>query len=92
MYVCEMKIGKELRSKTTCNSIAHVTGKKSKVLVAQSCPILCNPMNCSPLGSSAHGIHQVRIMEWVAIPFSRGSSQTRDGTRVFHTAGRFFTI
>ena len=52
----------------------------------------CNPMDYSPLGSSAHGIHQARILEWVAMPFSRGSSQTRDGTRVFHIAGRFFII
>ena len=44
------------------------------VLVAQSCPALCNPMNCSPPGSSVHGIFQARISEWVAIPFSRGSS------------------
>ena len=45
-----------------------------KVLVSQSCPTLCNPMDysCDPLGSSVHGIFQARIMEWVAIPFSRG--------------------
>ena len=48
-----------------------------KVLATQSCPTLCGPMNCSPLGSSVHGILQVRILEWVAIPFSRGSSQPR---------------
>ena len=40
----------------------------------QSCPTLCSPMNCSPLGSSVHGILQARILEWVAIPFSRTSS------------------
>ena len=45
-----------------------------KVLVAQLCLTLCNPMDCSPPGSSVHGILQVRIVEWVAIPFSRGSS------------------
>ena len=44
------------------------------VLVAQSCVTLCDPMGCSPTGSSVHGILQVRIVEWVAIPFSRGSS------------------
>ena len=43
-------------------------------LIAQSCLILCDPMNCSPPGSSIHGILQARILEWVAIPFSRGSS------------------
>ena len=45
-----------------------------KVLVAQSCPTLCNPMDCSPPGSSVCGILQARIQEWVAIPFSRESS------------------
>ena len=40
--------------------------------VAQSCPTLSNPMDCSPSGSSVHGIFQARIMEWVVIPFSRG--------------------
>ena len=49
-----------------------------KVLVAQSCPTLCGPMDCSLLGSSVHGILQARILKWVAIPFSRGSSQPRD--------------
>ena len=45
---------------------------KVKVLVAQSCLILCNSMDCSPPVSSVHGILQVRVLEWVAIPFSRG--------------------
>ena len=49
-----------------------------KVLVAQSCLTLCNPMDCSLLGSSVHGIVQARILEGVVIPFSRGSSQPRD--------------
>ena len=44
------------------------------VLVAQLCPTLCDPMDCSPLVSSVQGILQVRILEWVAIPFSKGSS------------------
>ena len=45
-----------------------------KVLVAQLCLTLCDPMDCSPPGSSVHGILQARILEWIAIPFSRGSS------------------
>ena len=45
--------------------------KKVRVLVAQLCPILCDPMDCSPSGSSVHGVLQARILEWVAIPFSR---------------------
>ena len=44
------------------------------VLVTQLCPTLCNPIDCSPPGSSVHGILQARILEWVTIPFSRGSS------------------
>ena len=49
-------------------------------------------MDYSPLGSSVHTILQARILEWVAIPFSGGSSQPRDRTRVSCIAGRFFTI
>ena len=45
-----------------------------KVLVTQLCPTLCNPMDCSPSGSSVHGILEARILEWLAILFSRGSS------------------
>ena len=63
-----------------------------KVLVAQSYLILCDPMDCSPPGFSVHGILQARVLEWVAIPFSRGSSRSRDRTQVSHIAGRFFTI
>ena len=51
-------------------------------LIAQSCLTLCDPTDYSPLGSSLHGISQIRILEWVAISFSRGSSWPRDWTRV----------
>ena len=60
-------------------------------LVPKSCPTLCDPMDCSPPGSSVHGILQAGILEWVAISCSRGSSWPRDRTRVSYTAGRFFT-
>ena len=63
-----------------------------KVLVAQLCLTLCDPMEGSPSGSSVHGIPQVRILECVAISFSRGSSRPRDWTWVSCIAGRFFTI
>ena len=63
-----------------------------KVLVSQSCSALCDPMDWSPLGSSVHGIPQARILKWVAIPFSRGFSQSRDLTQASHITGRFFTI
>ena len=49
---------------------------------AQSCPTLCDPMDCSPPGTSAHGIFQARRLEWVAVSYSRESSQPRDWTRV----------
>ena len=56
--------------------------KESESEVVQSCPTLCNPMDCSPPGSSVHGILQTRILEWVAISFSRESSRPRDRTQV----------
>ena len=54
------------------------------VLVAQLCPTLCDSMDYSPSGSSVHGVLQARVLEWVAIPFSRGSSQPRDRTCLLH--------
>ena len=60
--------------------------------VAQLCLTLCDPMDCSLPGSSVHGIFQARVLDWVAISFSRGSSQPRDRTRVSCIAGRCFTI
>ena len=65
---------------------------KVKSEVAQSCPTLSDPMDCSPPGSSVYGILQARVLEWVAIPFSRGSSQPKEGTWVSHIGGRFFTV
>ena len=59
-------------------------------LVAQSCPTLWDPKDCSPPGSSVHGILHARIPEWVAMPSSRGSSQPRDQTQVSCIVGGFF--
>ena len=50
------------------------------------CPTLCDPMDCSPPGSSFHGFLQARILEWVAVPFSRGSSRPRDQTHVSYVS------
>ena len=61
-----------------------------KAKVAQSCLTLCDPTDCSPPGSPVHGVLQARILEWVAIPFSRGSSRPRDRTWVSRIGGRFF--
>ena len=58
----------------------------------QSCPTLCNSMDCNPPGSSVHGILQARILKRVATSSTRGSSQLREWTQVSCTAGRFFTI
>ena len=60
--------------------------------IAQSCPTLCDPMDYSLSDSSVHGIFQASVLEWVAISFSRGSSQPRDQTWVSRIAGRRFTI
>ena len=60
--------------------------------VAQSCPTLCNPVDCSLPGSSVHGIFQARVLELVAISFSRRASQPRDWTWVSRIVGRRFTI
>ena len=57
-------------------------------VLAQSCLILCDPMACSPPGSSVGGIFQARILEWIVISFSRGSFQSRDQTRVFFTGSQ----
>ena len=65
---------------------------ESESEVAQSYPTLCHPMDCSLLGSSVHGIFQARILEWVAISFSTGSSQPRDRSQVSHIVGRRFTV
>ena len=65
---------------------------ESESEVAQSCSTLCDPMDCSPPGSSNRGIFQAIVLEWIAISFSRGSSRPRDRTRVSRIVDRRFTI
>ena len=60
--------------------------------VAQLYPTLCDPTDCSLPGSSVHGIFQARILEWVAVSFSRGSTQPKDWTRVSRIGGRRFNL
>ena len=60
--------------------------------VAQSCPTVCDPMDCKLPGSSIHGIFQARVLEWGAMAFSRGSSWPRDWTQVSHIVGRCFMV
>ena len=63
---------------------------KVKVLAAQSCLILCESTDCSLPASSVHGLLWARILEWVAFLFSKGSSQSKDGTQVFCITKYFF--
>ena len=69
-----------------------IFSSSSESEVTQSCPTLCNPMDCSLPGFSVHGIFQARVLEWDAISFSRGSSQPRDQTLVSCIASRRFTV
>ena len=71
--------------------IAGMWEEDRKKRFTQSCLTLCDPTDCSLPGSSVHGLLQARILEWVAIPFSRGSPQPRDQTWVSHTAGRLLS-
>ena len=73
-------------------SLVHCTSLMWWSEVAQSCPTLCNPMDCSLPGFSIHGIFQARILEWVTISSSRGSSRPRDWTQVSHIEGRHFNL
>ena len=74
------------QSWTRLKRLSSSSSSSMYVKVTQLWPTLCNPMD-----SIVHGILQARILEWVAFPFSRGSSQPRDRTQVSHIAGRFFT-
>ena len=75
-----------------CRQIRYQLSYQKESEVAQLGLTLCDPMDCSLLGSSVHGIFQARVLEWVAISFSRGSSQPRDRTQVSRIAGRHFTV
>ena len=79
--------------KTTHAQLLNIANHSVNVSeVAHSCPTLCDPMDCSLPGSSVRGIFQAKILEWVAISFSRRSSQPRDWTQVFCIVARRFTI
>ena len=82
--------GKKYIKAVYCH-LAYLTYMQSVcVLVSQSCPTVCDPIDCGPQCSSVHGILQARILEWVAIPFSKGSSWPRDWTQVSRIAGRLY--
>ena len=78
--------------KVTDLEMGRLKKQNVKALIPQLCPTLCDPIDGSPPGSSVPGILQGRILEWVAIPFSKGSSQPRDQTQVSCIAGRLFTV
>ena len=78
----------------TRGGIRVITSRKSRESEsegAQLCPTLCDPMDCRLSGSSVHGTFQARVLEWIAISFSRGSSQPRNRTQVSCITGRRFT-
>ena len=77
---------------TKCSLNIDSLEKRSESVSCSSRVLLCNPMDCSPPGSSVHGILQAIILAWVAIPFSRGSSQPKDQTWVSCIVGRFFNV
>ena len=77
---------KDRKQNGDCQGLGGGGMGKVKVKFTQSSPALCNPM-----GYTVHRIFQARILEWIAFPFSRGSSQPRDQTQVSHIADGFFT-
>ena len=87
---------KESRKEQKKSESSFLGTQSSRTTVRGSGPLVwsesCSVRLCDPLDYTVHGILQARILEWVAFPFSRGSSQPRDQTQVSHIAGRFFTI
>ena len=83
-------IGRQVLNHWTTREAPLLNSCAVLCLVAQSCQTLCDPMDCSPPGSSVHGILQAKILEWVAISYSRGSSRPTDRTRVSCITARFF--
>ena len=73
-------------SESPCVCVCVCVCVLSLCVCAQSCLTLCSPINCSPPGSSVHGTFQARILQWVAISFSRGSSQPRDRTHTSYAS------
>ena len=91
-YIVSMTLKKCPRQSYRTTKLEDFHYVKVKVLVTQSCLTLCNPMDCSLSGSSVHGHSPGKNMQWIAIPFFRGSSQPTDWTWVSCTTGKFFTI
>ena len=81
-----------LNLNSECLPHSPVVNQGGIMLIVQSCPTLCNPTDCSPLGSSVHGLLQARILDCVAISSFRGSSLPRDRARVSFIARRFLSV
>ena len=86
LFVLKFKIKLKREMKHSVYWLSNTSG------IAQLCPTLCDPMDCSLPGSSIHGIFQTRVLKWVAISFSRGSSQPKNKTQVSYIADRHFTL
>ena len=86
-----MQIEKQLNPTVQRRELESASRACVRAQSLRSCPTLCHPIDCGPPGSSVHGILQVRVLAWVAMPSSRGSSQPRDQTHISCIAGRFFT-
>ena len=82
----------EPKENLTCFLLSFLPLLCSCVLVTQLCLTHCDPMDCSLPGPFVHGLLQARLLEWVAISYSRESSQPRDRTQVSYIAGEFFTV
>ena len=78
METTQVPSKEEWIKRCTISTLYICTYMKVTVLVTQLCPTIFDPIDCSPPGSSVHGILQERILQWVAIPFSRGSFQSKD--------------
>ena len=91
-----MGFSRQISSRSAKSATGQNPGAKFHYMceseVAQLCPTLWDPVDCSPPGSSVHGILQARILEWVAISFSRGFSQSRDRTQVSCIRGKRFNL
>ena len=92
VYFCGCCVGSNWDGNLLLFGVIEQGKVKAEMLVSQLSKTICDPMDCSPPGSSVHGIFQERVLEWVAIPFPRESSWPRDWTPVSCIAGRFFTI
>ena len=91
IYICVCLCMCVCVSDSLCCTVETNTTCKATCLIAQSCPTLWDPMDCSPSGFSVHGISQARILEHDVISFSRGSSRPRNQAQFSFTAGRIFT-